>query len=164
MLLSCCCCCCFFLGEELPLLLSHFAVICHFVGFGCWFVLLFFRFILTFVDVVVIVGNWCCCCLQFASSLLCMLRTVERLIELVRVESNVVVCMVVFVKSCVKREIKPLFECPGIWSQQFYVCLSLMLLLINQLWGRSPNKVIRKFHRISKCLTFVDVVVVVVFV
>lgn len=63
-----------------------------------------------------------------------LLRTVDRLIELVRVESNVVVCMVVFVKSCVKREIKPLFECPGIWSQQFYVCLSLLLLLlINQL-------------------------------
>lgn len=30
MLLSCCCCWCFFLGEELPLLLSLFAVIVHF--------------------------------------------------------------------------------------------------------------------------------------
>lgn len=85
------------------------------------------------IDVVVVCNSH----RVFFALLHCLLRTVDRLIELVRVESNVVVCMVVFVKSCVKREIKPLFECPGIWSQQFYVCLSLLLLLllllINQL-------------------------------
>lgn len=109
MLLSCCCCWCFFLGEELPLLLSLFAVIVHFVFRLLICVLLFLDLFWHFLVLLLLeTGVFF---LQSASSLslFCFIVVSEQLIDWLNLFARVE-CLHGRLKSCVKREIKPLLN------------------------------------------------------
>lgn len=116
MLLSCCCCWCFVLGEELPLLLSLFAVIVHFVFRLLICVLLFldsFWHLMLLEIGVVFPCNPHRVFLCFASLLFS-----EQLIDWLNMFARVE-CLHGRFKILRKKRDKTAFECPRIWSCSF---------------------------------------------